>query len=59
MATLAAEHDGRTVVALQARQAPAIGFVRELFNDGYVGEVLSTTIVGLSVPGDVVDQAMA
>src|SRR5205814_7207216 len=39
---------------LQAREAPAIEFVQELLRDGYVGEVLSTTMVGLSVPGDVV-----
>jgi predicted dehydrogenase len=39
---------------LQARQAPAIGFVQELLRDGYVGEVLSTTMVGTSIPGDVV-----
>jgi predicted dehydrogenase len=56
MAALAAESGVRTVVGLQARQAPAIEFVRELLNDGYVGEVLSTTLVGLSVPGDVVVQ---
>jgi predicted dehydrogenase len=54
MAALAAAHGVRTVVGLQARQAPAIEFVRELLNDGYVGEVLSTTMVGTSVPGDVV-----
>jgi predicted dehydrogenase len=56
MAALAAEHDVRTVVGLQARQAPAIEYVRELISDGYVGEVLSTTMVGLSIPGDVVVQ---
>src|SRR6059058_4560398 len=54
MATLAAERGVRTVVGLQARQAPAIEFVKELLGDGYVGEVLSTTMIGLSVPGDVV-----
>src|SRR5437588_4878993 len=54
MAALAAEQGVHTVVGLQARQAPAIEFVRELLRDGYVGEVLSTTMVGLSVPGDVV-----
>src|SRR5438034_4820655 len=43
MAALAAERGIRTVVGLQGRQAPAIGFVRELLRDGYVGEVLSTT----------------
>ena len=56
MATLAAERGVRTVVGLQARQAPAIEFVKELLSDGYVGEVLSTTIIGVSVPGDVVIQ---
>ena len=56
MATLAAEKGVRTVVGLQARQAPAIEFVRQLVNDGYVGEVLSTTMIGVSVAGDVVVQ---
>jgi len=59
MAELAAEQEVRTVVGLQARQAPAIEFVQELLSDGYVGEVLSTTMVGLSVPGDVVGQPNA
>ncbi len=59
MAALAAEQGVRTVVGLQARQAPAIEFVQELLSNGYVGEVLSTTMVGLSVPGDVVVQANA
>src|SRR5881296_1649582 len=59
MAALAAEQGVGTVVGLQARQAPAIEFVQELLRDGYVGEVLSTTMVGLSVPGDVVGQANA
>src|SRR5438445_641203 len=59
MAALAAEQGVRTVVGLQARQAPAIEFVRELLSDGFIGEVLSTTMVGLSVPGDVVVQANA
>src|SRR3954471_7553257 len=56
MAALAAEQGVRTVVGLQARQAPAIEFVQELLSDGYVGEVLSTTMIGVSVPGDVVIQ---
>jgi len=54
MAAFAAEQGVRTVVGLQARQAPAIEFVQQLLSDGYVGEVLSTSMVGLSVPGDVV-----
>src|SRR2546428_6565918 len=59
MAELAAKQGVRTVVGLQARQAPAIEFVQELLRDGYVGEVLSTTMLGLSVPGDVVGQPNA
>src|SRR5207247_138070 len=55
----AAERGVRTVVGLQARQAPAIEFVQQLLRDGYVGEVLSTTMVGLSIPGDVVGQPNA
>ncbi|MDQ1480453.1 MAG: hypothetical protein QOI44_1314, partial [Actinomycetota bacterium] len=54
IAQLAREQRARTVVGLQARQAPAIEFVHELLGDGYVGEVLSTTMVGLSLAGDVV-----
>ncbi len=59
MAALAAKQGVRTVVGLQARQAPAIEFVQQLLRDGYVGEVLSTTMVGLSIPGDVVGQPNA
>jgi predicted dehydrogenase len=59
MAALASEKGVRTVAGLQARQAPAIEFVQELLGDGYVGEVLSTTMVGLSVAGDVVGQPNA
>jgi predicted dehydrogenase len=53
MAALADQTGIRTAVGLQARQAPAIEFVRDLLNNGYVGEVLSTTLVG-TIPGDVV-----
>jgi predicted dehydrogenase len=59
MAALAAHQAVHTVVGLQARQAPAIEFVQGLLRDGYVGEVLSTTMVGLSIPGDVVVQPNA
>ena len=59
MAALAAKRGVRTVVGLQARQAPAIEFVQQLLRDGYVGQVLSTTMVGLSIPGDVVGQPNA
>ncbi len=59
MAALAAEEGAHTVVGLQGRQAPGIEFVEELLRDGYVGEVLSTTVVGLSVPGNAVIGANA
>src|SRR5438105_6903492 len=59
MAALAAEKGVRTVVGLQGRQAPAIQFVQALLGAGYVGAVLATTMVGLSVPGDVVGQPNA
>src|SRR5712691_5712898 len=51
MAALAAKQGVPRAVGLQARQAPAIEFVQQLLRDGYVGEVLSTTLVGLSIPG--------
>ena len=59
MAALAAEEAARTVVGLQGRQAPAIEFVEQLLRDGYVGEVVSTTMVGLSLAGDAVVKANA
>jgi predicted dehydrogenase len=59
MAALAAKRGLRTVVGLQARQAPAIAFVQQLLHEGYVGDVLSTTMVGMSIPGDVVVRANA
>src|SRR5213593_838929 len=59
MAALAAEKGVRTVVGLQARQSPAIEFVQQLLGDGYVGEVLSTSMVGLSVLGGTLVQPNA
>src|SRR6266699_3467687 len=59
MATLAAKQGVRTVVGLQARQAPAIEFVQQLLRDGYVGEVLSTTMVGVSIAGNALVQPNA
>jgi predicted dehydrogenase len=41
----------RVGVGLQARYAPAIRYLRDLVRDGYVGDVLSTTLVG---SGDIV-----
>lgn len=46
MADRAREVGVRTAVGLQARSAPTIRYVRDLVRDGYVGEVLSTTLIG-------------
>src|SRR3989442_4539411 len=59
MAALAAKQGRRTVVGLQARQGPAIEFVQDLLRVGYVAEVLSMTMVRLSVPGAVLGQSNA
>jgi predicted dehydrogenase len=59
MAALAADKGVPTVVGLQARQSPAIEFVQQLLGEGYVGEVLSTTVIGLSIAGDRIVQPNA
>lgn len=46
LAGLAREQDVPTVIGLQARSNPAVRFLRHLVADGYVGDVLSTTITG-------------
>jgi predicted dehydrogenase len=46
MAALARDRSVPTAVGLQARSHPAVRFVGALVDDGYVGEVLSTTVVG-------------
>jgi predicted dehydrogenase len=40
----------RTVCGLQARFSPAIRYVRDLIAEGYIGEVLATTLVGSGHP---------
>src|SRR3989475_10254347 len=46
LAALAKERGVLAVVGLQARSAPAVAYVRQLIAEGYVGDVLSTTLVG-------------
>lgn len=36
----------RTVIGLQARSSPVLRYVRDLIKEGYIGQVLSTTLVG-------------
>src|SRR3954468_18405839 len=46
LAALASQARVLAVAGLQARSAPAVAYVRDLIAQGYVGEVLSTTLVG-------------
>src|SRR5436305_2917324 len=46
LAALAQNQGVLAVAGLQARSAPSVAYVRDLVEDGYVGEVLSTTLVG-------------
>jgi predicted dehydrogenase len=46
LAELAAGAGVRTAVGLQARSTPTVRYVRDLVARGYVGSVLSTTLVG-------------
>jgi predicted dehydrogenase len=43
---LAKKKGVRAVVGLQSRAIPAVQYVKDLIKDGYVGEVLSTTLLG-------------
>lgn len=45
LAASAAERGLHTFTGLQARSAPAVRYLRDLVADGYVGEVLSTSLV--------------
>jgi predicted dehydrogenase len=49
MASLAKRKGIYTAVGLQARAAPAVNYVRDLVSQGYVGEVLSTTLFGTGI----------
>src|SRR5438874_5369416 len=40
------------VAGLQARSASSVAYVRDLIKQGYVGEVLSTTLIGSGMAGD-------
>src|SRR5213082_2594729 len=46
LAALAKKQGVLAVAGLQARSAPAVAYVRDLVEQGYVGEVLSVTLVG-------------
>jgi predicted dehydrogenase len=46
LTALAKKQGVLAVAGLQARSAPAVAFIRDLIEQGYIGEVLSTTLVG-------------
>src|SRR5216117_2268879 len=46
LAALAKQQSVLAVAGLQARSAPPVAYVRDLIEQGYVGEVLSTTLIG-------------
>jgi predicted dehydrogenase len=46
LAALAKTQGVLAVAGLQARSAPSVAYVRDLISQGYVGEVLSTTLIG-------------
>jgi predicted dehydrogenase len=46
LAALAKKQGVLAVAGLQARSAPSVAYVNELIKQGYVGEVLSTTLIG-------------
>ncbi len=46
LAALAKNNGVLAVAGMQARAAPPVAYVRDLIEHGYVGEVLSTTLVG-------------
>lgn len=60
IAERARQADVRCMVGLQARFSPQVRHVRQLVAEGYVGRVLSTTLVGSGlVWGPMIDQANA
>jgi predicted dehydrogenase len=47
-------------IGLQARAVPAIAFIRDLVRDGYIGEVLSTSLIGSGIiQGESIEEAFA
>src|SRR5213079_1813124 len=46
LAALAEKKGVLAVVGLQARSAPSVAYVHDLIKHGYVGEVLSTSLIG-------------
>ena len=56
MVDLAKQKNSHTLVGLQSRSDPAVMYARDLVADGYLGNVLSTTLIGSAGLGGVIDQ---
>ncbi|MBW4452763.1 MAG: Gfo/Idh/MocA family oxidoreductase [Nostoc indistinguendum CM1-VF10] len=48
---LAKKYKVHAVVGLQSRTTPEVNFIRDLIRDGYVGEVLSVSLIGSGMIG--------
>ena len=60
LARLAKERNVHTSIGLQSRAVPGINYVKDLVKDGYIGDLLSTTMVGSGIIyGAFTEQAMA
>lgn len=60
MAALARKQGVRGFVGLQARASPAVAYVRDLVAEGYIGDLLSTTLVASGMAwGGAIDSANA
>ncbi|PZF72707.1 Gfo/Idh/MocA family protein [Taibaiella soli] len=49
LAALAKRKGVRTAIGLQSRVVPAVNYIKDLVQQGYVGEVLSTSMVGSGI----------
>jgi predicted dehydrogenase len=56
MVGLAEQCNSRTLVGLQSRSDPAVMYARDLVAAGYIGTVLSTTLIGSAGLGGMIDQ---
>jgi predicted dehydrogenase len=56
MVGLAAQRNARTLIGLQSRSNPAVMFARDLVASGYIGTVLSTTLIGSAGLGGMIDR---
>jgi predicted dehydrogenase len=49
IATLARSKNVHTTIGLQTRAAPVFNYVRDMIRGGYVGDVISTTLIGSGI----------